>query len=54
MNEQEVLRVLGKAGAFITDNHIVYTSGKHGAAYLNKDAIYPHVDVTSELCQEIA
>ena len=54
MNEQEVLQVLGKVGAVITDSHIVYTSGKHGAAYVNKDAGYPHAKVTSLLCRTIA
>ncbi|OHA93896.1 MAG: hypothetical protein A3E02_02365 [Candidatus Zambryskibacteria bacterium RIFCSPHIGHO2_12_FULL_38_34] len=54
MNEQEVLKVLGKFGAVITNSHIVYTSGKHGTAYINKDAIYPHTHLTSMLCSAIA
>ena len=54
MNEQEVLRVLGKVGAVIADSHIVYTSGKHGMAYVNKDAVYPHTAETSRLCRAIA
>lgn len=54
MNEQEVLQVLGKVGAVVTDSHIVYTSGKHGTAYVNKDAIYPHIAETSRLCRAIA
>lgn len=54
MNEQEVLEVLGKAGAVIVDSHIVYTSGKHGSAYVNKDAVYPRTDDTSRLCRAIA
>ena len=54
MNEQEVLQVLGKVGAVITGSHIVYTSGKHGTAYANKDAVYPHTAETSRLCQAIA
>lgn len=54
MNEQEILQVLGKVGAVITDSHIVYTSGKHGTAYVNKDAIYPHTAETSRLCRAIA
>ncbi len=54
MNEQEVLQTLGKVGALITDSHIVYTSGKHGTAYINKDAVYPHTKETSDLCQAIA
>lgn len=54
MNEQEVLAVLGKAGAVIVDSHIVYTSGKHGSAYVNKDAVYPHTTETSRLCRALA
>ncbi len=54
MNEQEVLQVLGEVDAVITDSHVVYDSGKHGAAYFNKDAIYPHTRLTSRLCQVIA
>lgn len=54
MNEQEVLQVLGKVGAVIADSHIVYTSGKHGTAYVNKDAVYPHTKETSDLCRAIA
>ncbi len=50
----EVLELFGKVGAVITDSHIVYTSGKHGSAYVNKDAIYPHIRETSTLCQIIA
>ncbi len=54
MNEQQVLEILGKVNAVITDSHIVYTSGRHGSAYVNKDAIYPHTGDTSRLCQAIA
>lgn len=54
MNEQEVLQILGRVGAVITDSHIVYTSGKHGTAYVNKDAVYPHTKETSDLCRAIA
>lgn len=54
MKEQFALETLGKVGAVITDSHIVYTSGKHGSAYVNKDAVYPHTFLTSALCCEIA
>ncbi len=54
MDEQEVLQVLGKVGALITNSHFIYTSGKHGTAYVNKDAVYPHTKETSELCRAIA
>ncbi len=55
MNDQKpVLDVLKKVGAVITDSHIVYTSGKHGSAYVNKDAVYPHTWETSQLCYLIS
>ncbi|MDR3425195.1 MAG: phosphoribosyltransferase family protein [Alphaproteobacteria bacterium] len=54
MNEQDLLELMGKVNGVITDSHIVYTSGKHGAAYVNKDAIYPHTRETSQLCRAIA
>ena len=54
MNRQEILDALAKIQAVITDSHLVYTSGKHGSTYFNKDAIYPHTELTSQLCEEIA
>ncbi len=54
MDQQKVVQLLRRVGAVITDSHIVYTSGKHGTAYINKDAIYPHTKETSELCLVIA
>ncbi len=30
------------------DDHFVYTSGKHGSVYINKDALYPHTGETSK------
>ena len=54
MSEKEVLEILRKVGAVITNSHIVYTSGKHGSAYVNKDAVYPHIWAISALCEEIA
>ncbi len=55
-NEQLALRALKtlkKTGA-ITEGHFVYASGKHGAKYVNKDALYPHTRETSRLCRYIA
>lgn len=54
MRESEVLKILAQVGAVITDSHIVYTSRKHGSAYVNKDAVYPHIRETSQLCRAIA
>lgn len=52
--EQQVLEQLKLFAAVITDSHIVYTSGKHGDKYINKDAIYPHPEQTAKLAWEIA
>lgn len=41
-------------GALITDGHFVYTSGKHGDTYFNKDAVFMHTELTSALCEQIA
>lgn len=54
MTEQQVLNLLYGVGAIITDDHIVYTSGYHGTSYVNKDALYPHTQITSSLCRALA
>ncbi len=45
----EILAILKKVKAVITDDHFVYTSGKHGSIYINKDAIYPHTRLSSDI-----
>lgn len=52
--EAKVLEILAKRNAVLTGDHFVYTSGLHGEAYVNKDAIYPHVGDVSELCSMLA
>lgn len=54
MTQFQILEMLAKVEAIITNSHIVYTSGRHGDSYVNKDAIYPHTDVVSNLCERIA
>lgn len=49
-----VVDILKKVGAVITDSHFVYTSGKHGSVYVNKDAVYPHTRETSRIGQLFA
>jgi len=46
---QTVVDILKKVGAVITDSHFVYTSGKHGSVYINKDAVYPHTRETAKI-----
>ena len=53
MTESDVLDLLERVGAF-RKGHFVYTSGRHGDTYINKDAIYPYTRDTSTLCRAIA
>lgn len=46
---QDVVKILKSIGAVLTDDHFVYTSGKHGSVYINKDALYPHTEATSKI-----
>jgi orotate phosphoribosyltransferase len=46
--------ILAESGAVIRDGHVVYTSGRHGSAYVNKDAVYPHTERVRELCGLLA
>lgn len=46
---RDILTILKEVHAVITDDHFVYTSGKHGSVYINKDAIYPHTQLASEI-----
>jgi orotate phosphoribosyltransferase len=54
MNDPRIMQQFRDAGAVITDNHFVYSSGRHSSVYINKDAIYVHPEVISELCREMA
>lgn len=54
MNEQELLEEIRKIGAMITDGHFVYSSGRHGSVYLEKQKIYQFPWIMSLLCRRIA
>jgi orotate phosphoribosyltransferase len=45
----DVISILKKVQAVLTDGHFVYTSGKHGSVYVNKDAVYPHTKEASQI-----
>ncbi|MBI5449010.1 phosphoribosyltransferase [Candidatus Gottesmanbacteria bacterium] len=45
----DVITILKNVGAVLTGDHFVYTSGKHGSVYINKDAVYPHTAETSKI-----
>lgn len=44
-----IFDILKETNALITNDHFVYTSGKHGSVYINKDAFYPHTEKVSEV-----
>jgi orotate phosphoribosyltransferase len=48
---KSIIDILKKSQAVITNDHFVLTSGKHADAYLNKDALYPHTQDTSDVCK---
>src|SRR3989344_4283685 len=47
--KEDIISILKKVGAIITNSHIVLTSGKHSSVYINKDALYPHTQETSKV-----
>lgn len=53
-SENQVLNILKKVGAILTDDHFVYTSGKHGSMYIDKDHLYPHTRETSQITKLFA
>jgi orotate phosphoribosyltransferase len=53
-DEGVVLAVLEDCGAVLRGRHFVYTSGQHGSAYINKDALYVRTTAVSRLCLSIA
>lgn len=54
MNQRAILTIFERVGAIITDSHIIYTSGRHGTSYVNKDALYVHPAETGVICSYIA
>lgn len=53
MKEKDILKIFKETKA-IVKGHFVYTSGRHGFLYFNKDAIYPYTEKISALCRVIA
>lgn len=48
------LDILKKVNAIVTNDHFVYTSGRHGNVYIRKDMLYPHTKETSKICKLFA
>jgi len=49
-----LLRDLADIGAILEDDHFVYTSGRHGQAYVDKDRIYTHPLLANQVTLEMA
>jgi orotate phosphoribosyltransferase len=47
-------QILDEAKAIIRGDHFVYVNGDHGDGWLDKDAIFPHTELASELCWLLA
>jgi orotate phosphoribosyltransferase len=47
--DNQALELLKQTKAILTDSHFVGTSGRHFGTYINKDALYPHPEETSEM-----
>ncbi|HXS15047.1 MAG TPA: phosphoribosyltransferase family protein [Candidatus Saccharimonadales bacterium] len=54
MREEKIIQILKKIDALVVNDHFVYTSGKHGSAYIRKDKLYPFTKLTSKVCKMIA
>jgi orotate phosphoribosyltransferase len=50
----DILQILKEVDALIQSSHLVYTSGKHGSVYINKDALYPHISKVSAVGKMMA
>ena len=53
MNDPEIMQMFTDAGAIITESHFVYNSSRHSSVYINKDALYLHTGIISQLCQRM-
>ncbi|MEK7691210.1 MAG: phosphoribosyltransferase family protein [Bdellovibrionota bacterium] len=46
-------KILERANALVRNNHFIYSSGKHGSAYVNKDAVYTNPLDVAKLCEQM-
>ncbi|MFA5076149.1 MAG: phosphoribosyltransferase family protein [Patescibacteria group bacterium] len=51
---KDIVQIFKDINSIITNSHIVYTSGKHGSFYINKDGLYPYPKRVSEVCKMFA
>lgn len=51
---KDIVEILKGIKAIESDDHFVYTSGKHGSVYVRKDMLYPNTQKTSQVCKLFA
>lgn len=54
MSQERARKLLAEVGAVLTNDHFVYTSGRHGDTYVNKDAVTLRPDILDEFAANIA
>lgn len=54
MSESEIKGHLAKLNAVRTDDHFVYTSGRHGHTYVDKNRIFLDAVLVNEICESMA
>ncbi len=54
MQTPTILEILEQIGAFLRDDHFVYSSGKHGAIYINKNDLFAHTRATEQAAKFLA
>src|SRR3990167_2861037 len=50
----DIISLLKKVGAILSDSHFVGTSGRHMETYITKDALFPHVFDVETVCKIFA
>ncbi|MBU1159859.1 phosphoribosyltransferase [Patescibacteria group bacterium] len=51
---ENIVDILKRVNAVITNGHFVFASGRHSDTYVNKNALYVHTEETSKVCQIFA
>lgn len=51
---QSVEQIFRDLGVILTNDHFVYTSGRHGSMYVNKDRLYPYTQQLRAVCAALA
>lgn len=50
----DTLKILNLCRAWISNTHVVYSSGRHGSDYVNKDFLYAHVKLFNRISDMLA